>query len=108
MSTVCTSTVTIANTETTSGAADLGEMAVVGIQTPASLTGTSFSFLASADNSTFVEVRKVDGTVYTLTVTSSKYYVVPPADLAGIRYLKIVSGSAETGAKVISILQRQV
>ncbi len=109
MSTVNQSaTVTIADSATVSNAIDLGEMAIVGLQTPASMTGTAITFQASADNSTFVAVKKVDGTTYSMVTASSLYYVIPPADLAGIRYLKVVSGSAETGAKIITLLLRAV
>ena len=101
-------TVTIANGQTTSNAIDLGELAVVGIQTPSALTGTSFTFQASSDNVTFCAVTKVDGTTYTMTVAASKYIVVPPADLAGVRYLKIVSGATEGQADTIIVVTRQV
>lgn len=109
MSTVSPSaTVTIANGDTESNAIDLGELAIVGMQTPASMTGTAITFKASADNSTFVVVKKIDGSTYSMVTASSQYYVIPPADLAGIRYLKVVSGSAETGAKIISLMVRAV
>ena len=101
-------TVTIANGATVSNAIDLGEMAIVGIQTPAALTSTAFTFQASSDNVTYAAVYKVDGTQYTMTVSTSRYHVVPPADLAGIRWLKVVGGSAEGGDRVITVLARHV
>ena len=101
MSTVSTSaTVIIASSGTISNAIDLGELAVVGIQN-ATLTGTAFTFQASSDNATFVAVKKTDGTDYSLVVASNTYTVIPPADLAGVKYLTVVSGSTEGAVRTI-------
>lgn len=109
MSTVNPSaTVTIASGQTVSNAIDLGEMAVVGLITPSAITSTAVTFQASADNVTYNQVTKVDATVYSVTVSASKHIVIPPADLAGIRWLKVVAGSAEGGDRTIYLTVRAV
>lgn len=100
-------TVTILNGATVSNAVDLGEMAVVGMQN-ATLTSTAMTFQASADNSTFVAVKNTAGSTYSVTVASDSYTVIPPADLAGIRWLKVVAGSAEGADRTVKLMVRAV
>lgn len=99
---------TVASGATVSGALDLGELAVVGIVTPAAITSTAMTFQASADGVTYNQVTTRDGTVYSVTISASKHIVIPPADLCGIRYLKVVGGSAEGADRNITVLLRSV
>lgn len=101
-------TVTIANGQTVSNSVDLGEGALVGIQMPAAFTGVALTLQASHNDSTYVQVTSKDGTAYTITVAASKYITLPPADLAGLRYVKLVSGAAEGGARDIVVMARNV
>ena len=101
-------TVTILNGQTVSNKVDLGELAVVGMQLPAALTGVTITFQASHDDVTYVSVTKVDGTTYTITVAPSKYVIIPPADLAGARFIKVVSGAAEATDRDIVLMLRAV
>ncbi len=107
MSNVKSSVATILSGATESNAVDLGELAVVGLQN-ATLTSTAFTFKASFDNITFVAVKKTDGNSYSVTVASNTYTVIPPADLAGIRYLKVVAGSTEGANRTVELMLRAV
>lgn len=100
--------VTVLNGQTVSNAIDLGELAVVGLQTPAAFTGVAITFQASHDNTTFAAVTKVNGDPYALTVAASKYVIIPPIDLCGARFIKVVSGSAEAADRDIVLLLRAV
>lgn len=102
--------VTIANNGTVSDALSLGSVGhtVVGLITPGTLTGTAFTFQASADGTTYVAVYDKTGAAYSVTVSTSRYILLPPADFAGIQYLKVVSGSTETGERVITVVTRPV
>jgi hypothetical protein len=91
--------VTIANGQTVSGLLDLKGVVLQGVFTPSALTGTVLKFQASRDGAAFVSVRKSDGTEYTITVAPDRYTPVDPALFAGIRYLKVVSGSTEGGSR---------
>lgn len=98
----------IASSGTTSEAIDLGSLTLVGLITPATITGTAISFLASEDDGgTFVAVKGTDGVAISIVVAASGYYVIQPAVLSGIRFLKLVSNASEGGARVIIGMARQ-
>lgn len=64
-----------------------------GIDMPAAWTAASLTFFAaSAQNGTFKQVYRPDGSEYVVTVAASTFVPIPPLDFAGVRYLKIQSG----------------
>ncbi len=99
---------TIANGQTTSDAFDAGEMGIMGIQFPAAFTGASITFTVSTDDSVYQELNEVsDDAVGTagptkVLVTQGKSYTLPDA-LTPWRYFKIVSASAEGGARSLVV-----
>lgn len=96
--------VTIASSETISTIADLYEMTLTAIKIPASMTGTSITFLGSDDGITFIPIHDTTNTIRTLTIgTAACFITVNPSDYAGIRYLKVVSGSSEASERSISL-----
>ncbi len=101
-------TVTIANGATVSNAIDVADSQIVGVFLPAALTGVALTFQGSVDNNTFNAITKVDGTAYTLTIAAAKYVMIPPNDLGGVRFLKVVSGTAEAAARDIILMLRQI
>ncbi len=107
MSTVNQVIATILSGATVSNAVDLGEMAIVGMQNT-TLTSTAFTFQASADGVTYVAVKNTAGSSYSVTVASDTYTVIPPADLAGIRWLKVVAGTSEGADRTIKLVVRAV
>ena len=93
----------IANGGTASAEVDLGVdgFMLVGISTP-TLTGTALTFqVATASGGTFRTLEKDDGNAYTLVVESSKYYPINPDHFLGVRFLKVVSGSAEGAERTL-------
>jgi hypothetical protein len=82
-------------------------MTLCGFITPAALTGTAITFQMSSDGVTYVAVNK-DGAALSVVVTTSKYIVVNPADFAGARFIKLVSGSAEGADRVLTLCVRPV
>lgn len=95
--------VVIADGGTVSGAVDLMGASLLAFTTPASLTGTAITFQASVDGTTYLPLRNAAGVV-SVTVTSSQYYRVDPNDFRGVRFLKLVSGTTESGAKTIGLV----
>lgn len=85
-------TAVIADNGTVSAAIDLEDGTLLGVFIPAGFVGTTLTLQASADNSTFVAVAGVSK-----TVAASNYVPFAPSETAGIRYVKFVSGSSETG-----------
>lgn len=97
----------IPNAGTTTPEVDLLGLTLRGVYTPTALTGTAFTFLASqTSGGTFVAVRNEDGSAYTLTVAASRYTRVNPQVFEGLRFLKIVSGSAEGAARTLGLAAR--
>jgi hypothetical protein len=97
--------VTIANGATVSSLVSLKGFALVGIQTPAALTGVAITF-QSCDSTgvTCVPVKvTTSGTALSQTVTTSSYYAIDPVAFYGVAYLKLVSGSAEGGARALTV-----
>jgi hypothetical protein len=97
---------TIANGQTTSNALDLREKVLVGLQF-ATMTGTALTFTASSDGVTYVALKDSAGAAVSFTIASDTYTVIQPAILAGVRYLKLVSGSSEGAARTITAIVRQ-
>ena len=95
--------------ETTSGALDLGALTLVGLFMPAAFTGTTVKFQAAESLAgTYRTVTDGAGSDYSVTVAASKYVPVDPVKLAGVRFLKIVSGSAEGAARSVVLALRRV
>lgn len=101
------STATIAASGTTSDTVDCTRNSLVAIITPSALTGTSLTFTASIDGSTFVAVREVGGaSAYTVTMAASQYIPLDPRVFAGMQHVRLVSGSTEASARSISCVLR--
>ena len=102
---------TIASGATTSDEVDLGGDQLCGLFVPAAFTGTAVTITAApASGGTFVAViDPATGLAYTLTVAAGKYAPISNlAFTAGLRFVKLVSGSAETPARVVILATRPV
>lgn len=80
---------------------------LVGFRTPGVLVGTAFTFQAGFESTdTTRVVKKSDGNALTFTVAANGWYGLTDAEraiLEGAKYLKVVSGTAETGGAVITL-----
>lgn len=101
-----TKTVTIANGATVSDAVATGGRQLVGIITPAALTGTAMTFSMSSELAgTYVPIKvTAAGTAFSQTVTTSSYYAIDPAITYGVPFIKATSGSAEGAARSIILV----
>lgn len=99
-------TVTIASGQTVSNGIDIGDQQIVGVITPATLTGVAITFQGSHDGITYKAVTKEDGTNYSITVAASRYVMIPPTALPGVRFVKLVSGAVEGAARDIIVMLR--
>ena len=98
------STVTIANGGTVSTTLTLeGSRIPLALITPAALTGTTFTFKASNDNATFYPVY-LESSSYSVTVSTSRHIALDRRAMEGVRYLQVVSGSAEGAARTIGVI----
>lgn len=62
------------------------------IVVPAALTGSSFTFEASADGNTYAPLYD-ESTLYTVTVGTSRYIALKESVFKPVRYLKVVSNA---------------
>ena len=100
--------VTIANGQSLSDAAQIGAGTLVGIQLP-TFTSAALTFQGSFDGQTYVEVVDASNTAVSFTATTGALYIKAPADLVGIPYLKVRSGTSgaavnQGAARTISLV----
>lgn len=101
-------TVTIASSGTTSGAADLGGTTLVGLRMPDTLTGTSVTFKCGDSLAGTYQTLQRNGADYSVPVAASKYISLDPNIFAGVRFIKVVSGSSEGDARSVILVSRPV
>ena len=103
------STITITGGGAVSAAAvDLAGFTLVGLFTSSAFDGTTLTFTVSdALAGTYVTLQW-DGSDYTVTTAASKYVALDPTKFAGVRYMKIVTGTSQTGDTVITLARAPV
>lgn len=89
-------------------AVDLGIGTLVGIQFPSNTDGTVFYLHASTSLlGTYVPVYDADGNQFTITSAASRYTVIEPALVEGVRYVKIESSTDQsTSDTVLTLMVR--
>jgi hypothetical protein len=103
--------VTIASGASLSGAVDLNGCGLVRIQMPAGWDAAVLTFQVSLDGLTFANLYDRAGNEYTVQVAASSSIIVPPSDFAGLRWLKVRSGTAgvavnQTAERVLNLMVR--
>lgn len=98
--------VKIASGQTESEAIDCRGGVLVGIKTPAALTGTSLTFKVSDDGVSYVDYYNALGGKLTITLGTNRRIGIEPVDFAGIQKLKIVSNSAEAAEREFTLFLR--
>lgn len=95
--------------QTTSAEMDLGGGDLCGLFLPAAFTGVTVKLLAApASGGPFVTVQ-AGGADYALPVAPSKYVPVENlAVVAGLRFVKLVSGTAEAADRAVTLAVRPV
>lgn len=100
---------TIASGQGKSGVIDLLSATLCGVRIPAAFTGTAITFESSKTaTGTFDAVKDGAGNSISKTVAASQYIALDPSLFAGIRFLKIVSGSNEAADRVVTAVARPV
>ena len=108
-----TATIVIATSTTVSPAVDLYGTTLVGIFVPAEFDGTTMTLsAATAIDGTYypVQLSVAAATLLTITTTASQYIPMTPVNagnmdfLAGMRYFKITTGSAQTTTNTVFTL----
>jgi hypothetical protein len=103
-----TGTVTIASGGTVSQTFTVqGGGTVLAVLTPTAFTGTSLKFQASTDGNNFFALYN-GATEYSVTVADSRYVALDTEVMAGVRFLKVVSGSSEAAARTIGVVSGEL
>lgn len=76
----------------------------VALELPAAFTGTTITFKAATASSGTPIALYYESTLYSVTVAPSRYVSLNRAAFEGVKYLQIVSGSAETASRTINVM----
>ena len=96
--------VTIASSGTTSTSVTMQANRVpMAIVLPAAFTGTALTFQASFDDATYNPIYD-EATQYSINVGTSRHIALKRQAMEGVKYFKIVSGTAETAQRTILVI----
>ena len=100
-------TVVIADGATVSSVASLQGTSLVAIDIPAGFEGTAMTFQVSSDNVTYYAYKRMfDGVDVAAVVGANAAYAADSGDFAGYSFIKLVAGTAQTGAIEITLKTR--
>lgn len=79
---------------------------LLGVQIPASMTGTTLKFKSLPDAAgTPVLIKKPDNTDYSITIGSAAaYYPVDANMFDGVSFVQVISGTAEGAARTLKLV----
>ena len=92
---------TIADGETTSSAAALLGAIPAKLHIPSGFEGTTVTFTISPFGTTYHAFYDQDNAAVSMTVAAGRSYELPLPQFLGIRYLKVIAGTAQTGAATL-------
>jgi len=100
-------TTTIANGESESLPIDLSGTTFVGIQIPAGFEGAALTLkAATAKDASFYAVHDHTGVTLGMSVGASQIIALQPAQFAGLRVIKLVADTPQTGDITLTLLTR--
>lgn len=102
--------ITITTSTTVSAAVDLNGTHLFAIGTPSALSGTALTFQVSRDGvaANYKALYDEFGTQYSIVVAANRIIFLDPTKFAAFRYLKLVSGTAETADRTFKLFTRAV
>ena len=107
--------VVIASSGTDSTNVDLDMALMGGFVVPAAFTGTTITFKAAGPVDSPIDDAPADaafndlyfeGTQVSMTVAVDQFVTVDPSKFVGVRWLKLVSGSAEGAERTVRVFYR--
>lgn len=104
-------TVTIPSGGALSNAVDLDGVKLLGIQMPAAWDAANLTFQVSADGNSFADFYNQSGSEVVINANANRYIALDPALFAGIRYLRIRSGTSaapvnQTASRTLRLVAR--
>lgn len=106
--------ISIATSQSLSTAIDLGDRGLCAIIMPTSWDAANLTFQASSDIAgTYQNVYDSTGTELSVTAAAARHIVLTPASFAGMRFIKVRSGTSgtpvtQTAARTLVPLVREL
>jgi len=107
---IINNTLTIANGAQNSSSINVRAGLLCALTFPASFTGATVKIQNSVDlmsvpdaSATFIDVYDDSGNIYTITAIDSAFVALDTYYTAGLTRFRVVSASAETGAKSVGV-----
>jgi len=89
-----------------SQAIDLGSLTLVGVVTPASITGTTASWEVCVAGTTYLDIYDEFGNLVTTTLAGSRFTVVDILDFIGAQDIKVKMGSAQATTTTLTLVAK--
>lgn len=107
---------TIANGATASNVVQLAVgpgIALVMLHVGSTFDGTTLDIEvgltdAASDDDIVAPLKDIDGNAFQITAGADTYVKLGPSDLIGVRYMRLVAGTAQTGATTITPIYARV
>lgn len=100
--------VVTAGADQRSTSVDLGSRILVGLQMPTALTSTTLTFQEFNNVNKWIDVTKVDGNAYVVTVAANKHIVIPATDLQGLSCFRLIMGASEAANRSILVITKPI
>jgi len=81
-----------------------GDKYASALRIPAAFTSTSVTFKSGTSEADMSPVSNLNGVVLTGTVSAGGHYILEPVDFVGIRFIQVISGSAEAAERTLTIV----
>ena len=91
----------------TSDHIDVAGRSPIGFIIPSAMTGTSIKVQASVNGSNFYDLY-YNGVAVTFPATVSTWQALPPAALAGVGFIQLVSNGTEAAAREIRVIGYEI
>lgn len=98
---------TIPSGTSTSDHIDVAGRSPIGFIIPSAMTGTSIKVQASVNGSNFYDLY-YNGVAVTFPATVSTWQALPPAALAGVGFIQLVSNGTEAAAREIRVIGYEI
>lgn len=98
---------TIPSGTSTSDYIDVAGRAPIGFVVPAAMTGTSIKIQASVNGEDFFDLY-YNGVAVTFPATVSTWQAIPPAAMAGVGFIQLVSNGTEAAARSIRVIGYEI
>ena len=101
----CYRTITIDASETTSSVADMEDYTIVGIEMPATLTGTQITFNGGGKSDALVAIKNANDAVVFVAATGGARRVALLYDnFLSVRYVNVTSNDTEAATRTFTLI----